>query len=406
MKSIKVRLEFNNQQKTLARKHAGTARFAWNWALAKSNKLIESNGKRPTAIDLHKLWVAEVKVENKWAYEVSKCSPQQAFRNLDEAFKRVFKVKNTKAPRFKKKGRKDSFYLEGAIQIKGKRIKLPKFGWLKCSEIPANCEVKNVVVSRHAEHWFVSFKVEHQPQITEKKRERIGVDLGIKTLATMSDGNAAEAVKPYRKYLRKLKIAQRKVSKKYQKGEKRQSNNYDQAVQKVAKIHYQIACLRKDALHKLTSNLAKNHSKIIIEDLNIKGMSQNHKLASAILDGGFYEFRRQLEYKATWYGSEVIIANRYYPSSKKCSNCGNVKEKLSLAERIYNCEVCQISINRDLNAAINLENYNPVSYTGSLSPEAKVCGVSNQPKAQRLRDTVKQEVNGNSENVQICIGLT
>jgi len=166
--------------------------------------------------------------------------------------------------------------------------------------------------------------------------------------------------------------------------------------------------LRKDALHKLTSNLAKNHGEIIIEDLNIKGMSKNHKLASAILDGGFYEFRRQLEYKASWFGAKVTVANRYYPSSKMCSNCGKIKEHLSLSERIYKCENCGFELNRDLNAAINLENYqenSPVSYTGSLKKETKACGVSTPPKAQRQRDTMKQEVNFNSDNVQICVGL-
>jgi putative transposase len=396
MKSVKIRLELNNKQKTLARKHAGTARFAYNWGLHKSQELIEKGGKRPSGIDLHKLWVAEVKSTNEWTYEVSKCSPQQAFRNLDEAYKRVFKVKGVKAPKFKKKGIKDSFYLEGAIKIEGNRIKLPKFGWLKCSEILPNAEVKNVVISRHAEDWFVSFKVEHEPNITPKVRGRVGVDLGIKTLATMSDGSEVPAVRAYRKYLRKLRRAQRQVSKKFVKGAKRQSNNYYKAKKKVAKIHYRIACLRLDALHKLTSKLAKNHSEIVIEDLNIKGMAKNHKLASAILDGGFFEFRRQLEYKASWYGAKVTVANRYYPSSKMCSSCGNIKDKLSLAERIYKCEVCGLELNRDLNAAINLENYkenSPVSYAGSLEKETKACRVSNQPKAQRLRDTVKQEAN-------------
>jgi putative transposase len=385
MKSIKVRLELNQQQTTLARKHAGTARFAYNWGLAKSQELIEKGGKRPTGIDLHKLWVAEVKTANEWTYEVSKCSPQQAFRNLDEAFKRVFKLKQVKSPKFKKRGIKDSFYLEGSIKVEGNKIKLPKFGWIKTSEILPNCEVKNVVISRHAEHWFVSFKVEHLAQTTEKKREKIGVDLGIKTLATMSDGNEAPAVRVYRKYLRKVKKAQRQVSKKFVQGAEKQSNNYYKAKQKVAKIHYKIACLRRDALHKLTSNLAKNHSEIIIEDLNIKGMSKNHKLASAILDGGFYEFRRQLEYKANWYGAKVTVANRYFPSSKMCSSCGNIKEKLSLSERLYNCDVCGLELNRDLNAAINLENYkenSPVSYTGSLEKETKAGGESNQPKAR------------------------
>ena len=408
MKSVKVRLELNNKQTTLARKHAGTGRFAYNWGLAKSQELIANGGKRPSGIDLHKLWVAEVKVEKEWTYEVSKCSPQQAFRNLDEAFKRVFKVKGVKSPKFKKKGIKDSFYLEGAIKVDGTRIKLPKFGWLKLSEKVETCEVKNVVISRHATHWFVSFKVEHQPNMTPKIREKIGVDVGIKTLATMSDGNETPAVRAYRKYLRKLKKAQRQVSKKFVKGVKKQSNNYYKAKKKVAKIYYKIACLRRDALHKLTSQLAKNHGEIMIEDLNVKGMSKNHKLASAILDGGFYEFRRQLEYKASWYGAKVTVANRYYPSSKMCSNCGNIKEILSLAERIYKCEVCHLEINRDLNAAINLENYSensPVSYTGSLAFKTKACGVSSQPKAQGLRDTMKQEVNSKSDNVQICVGL-
>ena len=408
MKSIKVRLELNNQQITLARKHAGTARFAYNWGLTKSQELVKRDGKRPTAIDLHKLWVKEVKAENKWTYEVSKCSPQQSLRNLDQAFKRVFKVKGVKSPKFKKKGIKDSFYLDGSIKIDGNRIKLPKFGWLKCSENLPGCQVKNVVVSRHSEYWFVSFKTEHQPTITPKVQEKIGVDLGIKTLATMSDGSESPTVRAYRKYLRKLRKAQHEVSKKFIKEAKKQSNNYYKAKKKVAKIHYRIACLRKDALHKLTSNLAKNHGQIIIEDLNIKGMSKNHKLASAILDGGFYEFRRQLEYKTCWYGSKVTIANRYYPSSKICSRCGSIKDKLSLSERIYICEVCGLELNRDLNAAINLENYqenSPVSYTGSLKKKTKACGVSNQPKAQRLRDAMKQEVNINSENIQICVGL-
>ncbi len=408
MKSVKVRLELNNEQQTLARKHAGTARFAYNWGLKQSQELIEKGGQRPSGIDLHKLGVAEVKSIHQWTYEVSKCSPQQALRNLDEGFKRVFKVKGVKSPRFKKKGLKDSFYLEGAIKVEGNRIKLPKLGWVKCSEILPNAEVKNVVVSRHSAYWFVSFKVEHSPIVTPKVRDKVGVDLGIKTLATMSDGSEAPAVRAYRKYLRKLRGAQRQVSKKFRTGAKKQSNNYSKAKKKVAKIHYKIACLRKDSIHKLTSNLAKNHSEIIIEDLNIKGMSKNHKLSSAILDGGFFEFRRQLEYKSTWYGAKVTVANRFYPSSKMCSNCGKIKERLSLSERIYNCEVCGLELNRDLNAAINLENYetfSPVSYTGSLAKETKACGESTKPKAQRLRDSLKQEVNSKSENVRICVGL-
>src|SRR5689334_12989195 len=147
MKSIKVRLEFNNKQSTLAKKHAGTSRFAYNWALHKSREAIANKEKRPSAIDLHKLWVSEVKSIHEWTYEVSKCAPQQAFRNLDEAFKRVFKVKGSGFPKFKKKGVKDSFYLEGTIKTDGRRIKLPKFGWVKCSEMLPDGEIKNCVIS-------------------------------------------------------------------------------------------------------------------------------------------------------------------------------------------------------------------------------------------------------------------
>src|SRR6185369_2128471 len=195
------------------------------------------------------------------------------------AFKRVFKVKGSGQPKFKKKGVKDSFYLEGSIKTGGRRIKLPKFGWVKCSEMLPSCEVKNCVISRQAEHWFISFKVEHKTISTPKIRDRIRVDLGIKTLAKLSNGEDAPAVRAFRQFKRKLKLAQRQCSKKFIKEAAKQSNNYEKAKSKVARIHYKIACLRQDALHKLTSYLAKIHSSIIIEDLNIKGMSKNHRLA-------------------------------------------------------------------------------------------------------------------------------
>lgn len=164
-----------------------------------------------------------------------------------------------------------------------------------------------------------------------------------------------ENKKPYKKYKRTLKIEQRKLSKKYKKGQKIQSKNYYKQQKIVAKIHYKIACIREDTLHKLTSYLAKNHSEIVIEDLNVQGMSKNHKLASAILDGGFYEFRRQLTYKCEWYGSKLTIAPRFFASSKTCSYCKHKKEKLNLSERIFHCEKCGMRMDRDLNASVNLK---------------------------------------------------
>ena len=267
-------------------------------------------------------------------------------------------------PQFKKKGQRDGFYLEGSIRADGNRIKLPHLGWVRCSETLPDCHIKNVSVSRTADHWFVSFKVAYTPKQTTKSSEVVGVDLGIKTLATLSNGSVFHGIKPYKRYKRKLKLAQRKVSKKFKKGVKRQSKNYAKSQAKVARIHARIANIRADSLHKLTTHLAKNHGKVVIEDLNVRGMSKNHRLASAILDGGFFEFRRQLIYKAEWYGSEVIVAERFFASSKTCSACGTKKPVLKLSERTYHCDSCGLQLERDLNAAINLKQYATASYAG------------------------------------------
>jgi putative transposase len=360
MQSLKIRLELNNKQKTLALQHAGVARHAYNWGLDVCNKAFKNKEKRPTSIDLHKKLVAEVKKKYSWYYEVSKCAPQQALRDLDTSFQRFFK-KVSKYPTFKKKGRKDSFYLEGNIEIKNNRIKLPIFGWIKLSEKIKDLKgVKNVRISRRADFWFVSFKTEAKKEkIKYAKNSFVGVDLGIKTLATLSNGMSFENKRPYKFYKRKLKIEQRKLSKKYQKNKskKEQSKNYYKQQKVVAQLHYKIACIREDSLHKLTTYLAKNHVRIAIEDLNVKGISKNHKLSSAILDGGFYEFRRQLTYKCEWYGSKLVVVDRFFPSSKLCSNCGHKKEKLYLSERIYSCEKCGLRMDRDLNASVNLAKH-------------------------------------------------
>jgi len=390
MKSLKVRLEPNNKQATLADKHAGVARYAYNWGKSICDLAISNKEKRPTAIDLHKKFVKEEKSTKEWLYEVSKCSPQQALRNLDEAYKRTFKVKGSKYPKFKKKGQHESFYLEGDIKTNNYKIKIPKFGWVNCSEKLPDCSIKNVVVSRTANQWFVAFKIPFEPKETNKTKGIVGIDLGIKTLATLSDSTEFANVKAYRKNKHKLKLLQRKLNKK-EKG----SNNRKKAQIKVAKLHYKISCIRKDNLHKLTTYLSKNHTECVIEDLNVKGMSKNHKLASAILDGGFGEFRRQIDYKCKWYGTKLTVVGQFYPSSKTCSGCGNVKDKLGLSERTYVCNECGLMINRDLNAALNLRNKS-VSYTESA------CGVSIKFNALALEDTMKQEIN---INVQHCVSF-
>ncbi|NES03764.1 MAG: IS200/IS605 family element transposase accessory protein TnpB [Okeania sp. SIO2F4] len=352
MQSIKTKLKVNNYQKTILAKHAGVARHAYNWGLATCICEYESNKKRLSAITLHKRLVREVKSENLWYYDVSKCAPQQALRDLERAFKNFLTIPKRGFPRFKKKGRKDSFYLEGNIKIlKGNYIKLPRIGMVKTYEILPSCRVKNVRISKRAGEWYISFKYEEQPGQTTKERDIIGVDVGINALATCSDGTKFANVKAYKQAKKRLTRYQRRVNEK-----EPGSKNRAKAIKKLARLHKRVADIRADALHKVTTWLAKNHSTIVIENLNVSGMLKNHKLASAIADCGFYEFKRQLIYKCEWYGSELTIADRFYPSSQICSHCGH-QQKMPLNVRTYECANCGFQADRDFNAAVNLANY-------------------------------------------------
>jgi len=333
-------------------KHAGVARHAWNWGLEQCQIYFEQHQKRLSAVDLHKRLIAEVKPECPWYYEVSKCSPQQALRNLTSVFINAFKVKGHSLPRFKRKNIKDSFYLEGSIRISGNWIKLPRIGWVKSYETLPAIKPKNVTISKRAGEWFIAFQIEFEPTPTLKRIERIGVDVGLKTLATLSDGKQFSHPKAYKKTKHRLVKLQKELSRRTKGGKNREKTK-----QKLAKTHLAIANIRADNLHKLTTYLAKNHGEVVIEDLNVSGMLKNHKLAGAISDGGFYEFRRQLDYKCQWYGSKLTVACQWFPSSQICSNCAH-KQKMPLHLRQYDCPKCSISIDRDWNAAVNLENFN------------------------------------------------
>ncbi len=347
---FRTRLELNNRQKTLAAQHAGIARHAYNWGLAICKQAIEAKQKLPTAIDLHKRLVAEVKKANPWYYQVSKCAPQQALRNLEQALKR-WRSGQGSFPRFKRKGVRDSFYLEGNIRVSGNRIKVPIFGWLRCAEPLPTAAPKNVVISLHAGRWYISFKYEAPTPQVEKTGEVVGVDLGIHRLATCSSGEVFENPKSYRKAKRRLAKLQRRVSRK-QKG----SANRKKAVARLAKAHKRVADIRRDSLHKLTSYLAKKYRVVVIEDLQVKNLLKNHKLAGALSDCGFYELRRQLEYKAQLYGCQLVVVDRFYPSSQLCSRCGH-RQKMPLHQRVFRCERCGLELDRDLNAALNLAQW-------------------------------------------------
>jgi putative transposase len=381
---FKTSLRLNNKQVTLAAKHAGVARHAYNWGLSVCLQALENQEKIPSAIDLHKKLVAEVKSIYDWYYEVSKCAPQEALRHLYTAFKNWWVHKHCQCPVFKKKGKKDSFYLEGNIRISGNKIKIPIFGWVTCDEILPTVIPKNVTISKRANRWFISFKYELGDNLTVKKSEKIGVDVGINALATCSDGTVFANPKAYRKAKKRLARLQRRVSRKV-KG----SNNRKKAITRLGIAHKRVSDIRKDNLHKITTYLAKNHSQVVIEDLNVSGMLKNHKLASAIADCGFFEFKRQLTYKCDWYGSNLIIIDRFYPSSQICSNCGH-KQKMPLKERVYNCPNCQTSLDRDLNASINLKNYASTPSSGETLHHA--CGEDTNLDSIAIESSVKQEV--------------
>jgi putative transposase len=354
---FKTELKINNRQRTQRALHCGVARHAWNWGLGLTKQILDHNKanpqdkiKFPSAVDLHKWLVALVKPERPWYYEVSKCAPQYALRQLSEAWKQSFK-KVKQPPRFKKKGRADSFTVDGSLTVEHFRVKVPVIGWLKTYErLPVDQKPKSFTISRTADRWFISWKVEIEPSNNPKPVAAVGVDLGVKVLATLSTGEVFKGARSYQKYEKKLSRLQW-LNRHKMKG----SANWKKAQIQTARLHHKIANIRKDTLHKLTTYLAKNHSRIGIENLNVSGMLANHKLAKAIADMGFHEFRRQLEYKCQLYGSELVVVDRWFPSSKTCSNCGTKKETLTLKERVFQCECCGFEIDRDLNAAINLE---------------------------------------------------
>ncbi|MFS8779149.1 RNA-guided endonuclease InsQ/TnpB family protein [Synechococcus sp. W55.1] len=352
---FQTQLILNHKQTTLAAQHAGVARHAYNWGLEVCRQALENQQKLPTAIDLHKRLVAEVKQAHPWYYQVSKCAPQQALRNLEQALKRWRKGLG-QFPRFKRKGVQDSFYLEGSIRISGNRIKVPIFGWLRCAELLPATTPKNVVISLRAGRWYISFKYEAPTPQVEKTGEVVGVDLGIHHLATCSGGEVFANPKPYRKARQRLARLQRRLSRK-QKG----STNRKKAVVQLGKAHKRVADIRQDSLHKLTTYLAKRYRVVVVEDLQVKNLLQNRKLAGSLSDCGFYELRtpsryrerRRLEYKARLYGCQVVVADRFYPSSQLCSGCGH-RQKMPLQERVFCCPCCGLELDRDLNAALNL----------------------------------------------------
>ncbi|MBE6332451.1 MAG: transposase [Bacteroidales bacterium] len=393
----RIELKPNNKQKTYFRKAFGCARLAYNWGLAEWKRMYEA-GEKANGREIRKRFNAIKKEQFPFVYEVTKCASDQPFANLQSAFDKFFKdlkQGTVSYPQFKKKrDNEGSFYLQSSeIRLsetnknskafaklthnelgKHQYIHMPNLegGWVKMAEhIRFNyAKINNVCISQCGGKFYASFSLE----ITEDEYKRthpnvdlvvanrkVGVDVGIKSALILSDGIAIDNPKPLKNNLRRIKRLSRQLSKRVHPKTKeerlkgiKKSNNYMKLSVRLASAQGRVANIRRDFLHKVTTILTTHYGEIAIEDLNVKGMTMNHRLAQAINDVSFGEMRRQIEYKAATNGVKVLKADRYFASSKTCSVCGVKKDGLTLADRTFRCEHCGAVLDRDYNASRNL----------------------------------------------------
>lgn len=346
----RIRLDPTEDQIVAFKKACGVARFTYNWALEEWNRQYEAGGK-PNSLKLCKLWNSVKGTRYAWVYDSPKDANQYPFISLNRAFKRFF-GKVSGYPSFKCKGDKESFYTSNtALSIHDNFINLYRIGSIRMFEsMRLKGRIMNAVVSREADKWFISISVDVGDLVKLRASDaQIGVDLGLKTAIVTSDGEAFDAPKPLKKNLKKLARLSRQHSRK-QKG----SKNKEKSRIKLARLHSRMANIRKDWTHKITTKLCRENQTICLEDLKVKNMMKNHCLAQSISDVRWSEIRRQLEYKATIYVGKVVVINQWLPTSKTCSNCGCKKEELSLKERIFHCDDCGFTMDRDLNASHNI----------------------------------------------------
>ncbi|CAH0255014.1 hypothetical protein SRABI118_03071 [Massilia sp. Bi118] len=366
----KIALDPNNVQATYLARTAGTARFAYNWALAEWQRQYaahqaDPSQPPPSQLSLRRHLNAIKREAFPWMLEVTKNAPQMAIIQLGEAFKNFF-AHRARYPKFRKKGRDDRFSLTNdQFCVEGKRIHIPKLGWVKMREqLRFSGRIVSATVSRRAGRWHASITVDTADPILPQAETQgaVGVDLGVSRLATLSTGETWTGPKALRSLLDRLRRLSRALSRKV-KG----SRNRAKAKAQLAKLHARIGDMRRDSLHQLSSSITRRFHTIGIEDLNVKGMLGNRHLARAIADMGFHALRHQLEYKAAWRGAKIVVADRWYPSSKTCSCCEYRLETLPLGVRRWRCPGCGEEHDRDLNAAVNLKNL-------AVSSTATACG--------------------------------
>jgi len=383
--AFRFELSPNATQRRALAQHIGAARFAYNWGLEMALKARAEGRRLPSAPELHKAWNVWKRENAPWWTEVSKCAPQEAFRDLEKALKN-WKAKRARFPKFKRKKSLDDnkARLTGTIKVFSRQVQLPRIGLVKTKErtdklvglIQAKkARILSATISREADRFYVSLTCEVErpdPKPKEVKREDdvVGVDLGLSSFAVLSDGTRIEPPKPLAKKLRLLKRRSKQFSHK-QKG----SNNSKKAALALARLHRKVKNLRRDFLHKQTTWLARTKPAIVVEDLNVRGLSRSW-LSRSVADVGWGTFLRMLEYKAKWHGATLIVALRSFPSTRLCSRCGHLHGKMPLSQRVFRCEACGLERDRDLNAALNLKAYGLAHLTGPTASSAgsHACG--------------------------------
>jgi putative transposase len=363
--AYRFELDPNRSQRVVLAKSVGASRYVYNWGLAESKRQYELTGKRPRIGVLSAQLVALKQSDAPWLYEVSAHIGQSALKDQNIAFERFFKGvagegPKSGHPKFKRKGERDTARLY-EVTLEERHLRMPNIGRVRlketCTDRGFRGRVLSATVSRRADRWFVSLCVEREREIVLPKpvltpRDVVGVDLGLRAAAVIYDGARTRVIEPkraLRKSLVKLRRLDRQLARK-QKG----SRNREKAKLRRARLYYRISCQRQDHLHQLTSSLSRTKAVIVLEDLHVRGMQRNKRLALSIRDASMGELRRQLVYKSEWYGSNLIVADRFFPSSKLCSSCSVIKDALSLSERVFDCDACGVSLDKDENAAINL----------------------------------------------------
>ena len=381
IRTIRVMLLPNNKQKTKLFQYANAARFAYNWTLGREQDNYKNGGKFISDGDLRKEFTQLKKTdEYAWLNNISNNVTKQAIKDACEAYRDFFKG-YTKFPRFKsKKHSIPKFYQDNVkiqftdthVKVEGfatsKKKNKQKLNWIRLAEhgrIPTeNVKYMNPRIKYDGLNWYITVGIEYKETTTLPSNEGIGIDLGIKDLAICSDGKTYQNINKFQrvKKLEKIKRRlQRSISRKYEKNRKGVSycktSNIIKSEKELLKVNQRLTNIRQNYLHQTTSEIVNRKPMfIVIEDLNVSGMMKNRHLSKAVQQQKFREFRRQIEYKSTWNNVQLIIADRFFPSSKLCSCCGNIKKDLKLSDRIYKCE-CGNVIDRDYQASLNLKMY-------------------------------------------------